>query len=350
MSDDLARANHSVPEAYLKGWAPEPGRVWSYRLLVPRQNYPEWQLRATASLARYTDLYTSSYSGADSDSFERWLNEAIEQPALAALAKVRADEPLREEDWRRLSMYAAALDLRTPASYMEQAERWSREIPETLSRTMSNLEHKLRRAARTGELSTAAPGGEALAFPIRVTRGPTQDGKVPIRAEVVMGREMWLWNQRRQLTSTADVLAKHRWSILHPHPGSEWFTSDHPVVRLNYYGEDHYDFRGGWGNPGTELILALSPRHLMYTKIGSAGLEGPTLSPEHTLLIQRFIAERAHRWIFARGQPRRAVWFRPRTVDQTAFQTERAVWDSWHERHREVESGPAKDISSGECA
>jgi hypothetical protein len=94
--------------------------------------------------------------GNDSDWFERWLNEEVEQPAAAVLAKVRPDEELDPAEWHRLAKYAASLDLRTPPSYVEQSERWSREVPETLQRTMANLENTVREAIRTGEIKKFA--------------------------------------------------------------------------------------------------------------------------------------------------------------------------------------------------
>jgi hypothetical protein len=349
MSDQLARAHHSVPEAYLKGWSVEPGKVWTYRLLVPRESYPDWKLRHTAGLTRYGDLNTSSYSGSDSDWFERWLNEEVEDPAASVMAKVRADQPLKPEDWPKLAKYVASLDLRTPVSYLEQSERWAREVPATLQSTMANLERNLRRAIRSGELASAvAQEPESQRFPLRLTMGPSIDGKLQVRAEVVVGRQMWLWNQRRLLTSTANILATHHWTILAPHPGSLWFTSDHPVVRLNYYGEDRYDFGGGWGNRGTEILVPLSPRHLLYTKIGSKWEGETTASIDQTFILQRFVAERAHRWIFASDTPKRPVWFRPRKVDLREFRAEAEIWKQWHEHHRMAELGPAQELGHPE--
>jgi hypothetical protein len=101
-----------------------------------------------------------------------------------------------------------------------------------------------------------------------------------------------------------------------------------------------------WGNRGTEIILPLSSKHLVYTQIGSEWKGDTTVSIDQTLLIQRFIAERAHRWIFARGNPQRAVWFRPRRVDQTAFWAEAEAWEQWHEHQRAAERGPAQQLGT----
>ena len=201
-------------------------------------------------------------------------------------------------------------------------------------------------ATKRGKLPTRPPV-TAEAFPIKVTLGPAEGGKVPVRAEVVTGREMWLWSQRHVLTDTAQVLAEHQWVILKPHPGSAWFTSDHPMLRLNFHTAENYSFLGGWGSRGTELIVPLSPQHLMYTRIGYKWGKDPVLSPEHTLQFQRLLAERAHRWIIAAGNPKRAEIFRPRRVDLDAFRTEKDAWKLWHDRNREVERGSAIDVSEG---
>jgi hypothetical protein len=158
----------------------------------------------------------------------------------------------------------------------------------------------------------------------------TVPGKAALRAEITIGRELWLHSMRHLLTNTASVLLDHDWCILKPYAGCRWFTSDHPVIRLNYNAQDDYDFGGGWGSRGSEVILPLSPVHLLYTQIGHAAPVVKSLSHDQTILIQRFVAERAHRWIIAHGKPMRAVWFRKRMVDMAAFQVEQEERKRWH--------------------
>jgi hypothetical protein len=88
------------------------------------------------------------------------------------------------------------------------------------------------------------------------------------QAEFIAGRASWVQSNHHLLTGAAPVLRKHRWSILRAARGAEWFTSDHPALKLNIYSDGRHDFGGGWGNPITRLILPLSPTHLMYTHIG----------------------------------------------------------------------------------
>src|SRR5699024_11588180 len=48
-------------------------------------------------------------------------------------------------------------------------------------------------------------------------------------------------------------------------------TSDNPVINLNYYRKDKYDFNGGWGVDNTCIMMPLTPKHLLYTQVGYNG-------------------------------------------------------------------------------
>src|SRR5262245_28833590 len=88
---------------------------------------------------------------------------------------------------------------------------------------------------------------------------------------------------------------------------------------LHYYGNGKYDLKGGWGNKGTNIIMPLSPRHLLFTQIGDASPERFTLTPKQTKQFQRFIAERSMRWIFANKPLGIVSKLRPRHINHEAF-------------------------------
>jgi len=342
----IARANHSIPRAYLRGWSNGSSDVWAYRLLVPSERYPEWEHKSIATLTKYNDLYTSIQRGVESDVFERWLHEEVENPVSESLEKVRRDEQLNASDWRALTRYAAALDLRTPAGYQEMTSRQQTYIPEVLSATLANAKRELTRAARKGtnlrELQNKRSrnelqfsGKNRLPFPLRVQTSSVSDSDVvELRVEVTIGRELWLHSVQQAVEVTSQVLLKHRWQIIRPPVGWGWFTSDHPVVRLNWYAPGSYDFGGGWDRKGSEILLPLSPTHLMYTLIG--GENHPTQVAPHEIAsaFQRFIAERAHRWIIATRAVKRALWMRPRVIDREMFAHETTIWQAWHTAQR----------------
>jgi hypothetical protein len=164
----------------------------------------------------------------------------------------------------------AAQDVRTPARLVEALHRWETELPALLDRTLKDavrLHEKAKASGKTLVQPPSAPNRDS--FPLRVTTEiePGEEmGK--LKAEIVAGRALWLHHMPELLTKTANVLHQHRWTILAPPRGLSWFTSDDPVIRLNYYKENSYDFKGGWNNKGTEILLPLGPCHLLFTKVG----------------------------------------------------------------------------------
>lgn len=158
-----------------------------------------------------------------------------------------------------------------------------------------------------------------------------------IQAEIVAGRDTWLKSQKYLLTKHEKVFSSHKWSIVEPAPGFEWLTSDHPVVRLNYYGSNSYDLRGGWGNKGTNLFMPISPKHLLFTQIGDEFPDRFTLSVQRTEMLQNYLAERALRWIFSRKRQTNVSKYRPRYIDAEAVKEEKAAWDRWHKEQSSSE-------------
>ena len=113
--------------------------------------------------------------------------------------------------------------------------------------------------------------------------------------------------------------------------------TDHPVLRLNYYGPGNYDFRGGWGNPGTEIIMPLSHRHLLYVQVGQKARNRFAFSREDTQTVERLIVKRAHRWVFARKPVAWVSQVKPRVVNCDAFLAEQNAWKQWHEDQLKAE-------------
>lgn len=91
----------------------------------------------------------------------------------------------------------------------------------------------------------------------------------------------------------------------------------------------------------TDIFLAPLAKHLVYCRVGYPQPCEQTASVGHTYLIQWSIAERAHRWIFARSPQRRAEWFRERRVYQALFVEKEAAWADFQDSQvREELSAP----------
>ena len=233
----------------------------------------------------------------------------------------------------------AAQDVRTPARLVENLQRWHKSLPEFFQNTLEKSVQKLESMKARGEEIRPAPSPLTEYFPLRVTT-EIQPGQEfgTIKAETVVGRGLWLFSIKHLLSKTAEVLQQHRWTIMTPPRGVEWFTSDDPVIRLNFHSINKYDFGGGWGSKGTEIFMPLSPSHLLYTQVGvRPPLRGTQFSPEQAGIIRRCIAEHAHRVIFASEPDPNMASLKPRTVNPDLVKDEQAQWSKWHEQQTRAE-------------
>lgn len=336
---DFHRDNHYVPCEYLKAWESSPGRVWLYRVLVSHTKVPLWNEKSIRGVAYHAHLYTRLAVGGATDEIEQWFDREYETPAAEVLQKVVSDSRLQPSDWRVLIRFLSAQDVRTPARLVEFLQRWYESFPDFFQTTLEKSVEKLESMKARGEEISIAPFPQADYFPIRVTT-EIQPGQEfgTIKAESVVGRALWLFSIKHLLSKTAEILQQHRWTIMAPPKGVEWFTSDDPVVRLNFHNHSKYDFGGGWGSKGTEIFMPISPNHLLYTQVGSQPPQrGKQFSSEQAKIIRHCIAEHAHRFIFASKPDANMASLRPRTVNAEILKDEDAQWSKWHEEQTEAE-------------
>ena len=308
-----------------------------------------WRERPIAGVGYLSHLYTRIAAGRESDEIERWLDREFENPAAEPIKKATSGSRLTQEDWRHLVRFLAAQIVRTPAYFVGNFPRWPAEAQKFLDSTLPELVREFEAAKRSGKSITVpdAPNRDSLPFRITAEAGPGEDS-VRLKATTVVGRGWWLSIMRHLLSGAGALrlLHEHRWSIVAPHQGSTWFTSDDPVIRLNCRGEGRYGFKGGCGELGTEIFLPLGPHHLLYTRIGHRPPpRGAVLPRAETEMIRRCIAEHAFRMIFGASQAEDVAKLRPRIVNDELLRSEREQWRNWHERQTEAErevsgSGP----------
>lgn len=341
MSSQVSRDNHFVSQFHLRLWSNDGHKVWTYRTLVSHQLVPIWQSCSIRGTAFIRDLYTTIIDDQEIDEFEKWIKDEFEDPAQEVLNKVLKDEKLTSLDWERLILFLGIQDVRTPASYIEHVNRWEHSIPEILDQSLKQSVSEVEEAYKEGrsiEISETKTESFKNALNIQITPSSNpQSSNAEITIKVVAGRGLWLENQQRLLKTTARVLLKHKWSIVKPSDGDHWFTSDHPVVRLNYDSDDRYDLKGGWDNPGGNIFMPLSPQHLLFTQIGDDLPDQDIFSYQTTLKIQRFLAQRAFRSIYAHKPMQIVSILRPRDVDRAAVESEKEQWKNWHNQQNEAE-------------
>jgi hypothetical protein len=77
--------------------------------------------------------------------------------------------------------------------------------------------------------------------------------------------------------------------------------------------------------------MPLTPRHLLFTQIGSESPARFSFSEEMTLKIQGFVAEPALRFIYALQPINRISLLHPRFVNPAVVKHEKEQWRKWHD-------------------
>ena len=103
-----------------------------------------------------------------------------------------------------------------------------------------------------------------------------------------------------------------------------------------------YDFKGGWGVKNGDILLPLSPKHLLYTCIGNRPkIRAATLDHHTAQFMRRIIIEHADRYVFSTEQSDVHL-IRPRTICAEQFMAERRAWDDWNREQSEAEAKLAR--------
>lgn len=343
---ELRRDNHFIPKLYLKNWA-QDGKVLSYRLLVPHQKVPLWKAYPLKAIAFRQDLYTYTLGDQVTDEFEHWLDSEFESPAAEAIQRVVQEKQLSRDDWKRLISFALCQDLRTPAHMRKFLERLHKTLPEMMNQTIDRCITRLTHAAVHGTPLEINPKAlQPSSFdncPFRLTSVPEPDGTHTFKAEAAVGRRIWLWQMRMLLTETIKKIEPKGWTILHAPQGITWPTSDNPLIRVGMYHDGSYKFGTGWKSDKADILLPISPKHLLHCNVGQRPvLRGTIVDRELAQTIRRIIVQHADQYIFS-IDPADIAELRPRVVDSQQHTEELQNWKNWGHEQDQIE----KKFASG---
>ncbi len=335
----LTRNNHFVPKLYLKNFASASNEVYEYRTLVSHPREAVWKAVHVAGTGYERNLYTRISRGEEADDIEQWLSREFETPASEPLQRVLEDRELSPIDWQLLTRFLASQIVRTPAFLIRNLPRWNEMAPRVLEQTLRDIEDRLRKAKERGQkITNGDPVPHTEYIPMRVERKDLPEEKrVQFTTKMVVGRGLWFYSMKHLLTSTLKVLPKHNWAILEAPSRLPWFTSDDPVICLNFRSETDYDFGGGWNRDRGNILFPLSPRHLMITEIGGNSYRRRVPSCYHARLFRKIIAQHAHRRIYSSTIDQKIPQLKPRVVNAEAFQTERTLWKAYYEDQSRAE-------------
>jgi len=330
--------HHFVPKSYLKNWQDSDGKICVYRTLVEHQKVPIWTKKSVAAVAYWGNLYTRFVSGQESDEMELWFDREFEAPAETVIQKVISNQRLTSGDWKILIRFLAAQDVRTPARLFEHMKSLHELLSEVLNEVMADLKEKIQEKGFV-ESMKSSPINNSNMFPLKLTKELKAGAEYgTIQAKSYVGRATWLFSIKYQLERTVKVLERHKWTIVAPADGYNWFTSDTPVIRINYFENGKYDLRGGWGNINGNIFFPLGPKHAMFVQVGHRSFsKGTKLNAAFTKEFLKFTAENSHRMIFSHFVDQNIPNLKSRLVDSEQIKREKEAIQSWHDENVRLE-------------
>lgn len=344
--DELRTKNHYIPSLYLKQWLDESKKIHVYKILVSHSKHRVWKKYYPQAIAYHKHLYTQMVAGVENDHFERWLDSRYESPAQNAIQKAISDQQLSRNDWHKLIRFLACQDVRTPARLLEHLNRCDHQ--KELQKSISEIVSRLESDPSTLERESSKVSHNDQNFPLKVTTElDSQKEMGLLKVESYVGRATWIHSMKHLLEFAEKVLLQHKWTIVKPAKGYCFFTSDNPVIKLNYRDENNYDFGGGWGRAKGNIIFPLGPQHAMFVEIGGKPpLRGSRLSEEATRELRKFTVEHAHRMIFTNAEDHDVPHLRPRVINNLAVKKEQQQLKHWHEQNSILEMQFSKDDNS----
>lgn len=333
--------NHFVSQGYLRNWCDSENYLWCYRTLVSHDNVNVWKKISPAAVAYHLHLYSQLKDQELDDEVEQWFDKEFESPAQSALNRAMKDSRLSSDDWNKIIKFVALHDVRTPARLQDHMERVQKWFPEILEKLQKDLPKQYSEWKQ--EKCHLIKYRDHI--PLKMTPIYEEgEEKAFIKIESYVGRSTWLFSLKHILNNTIKILHNHKWTIIRPCKGMKWFTSDNPVIRLNFISQDQYDLKGGWGVKRGNILFPLDPEHLLFTEIGcNPPIKGTRFNKEKTLFIRKIIAENSYRMIFSNEPDPDIERYAPRIVDYKLFRQEQEMWKKWHEENTLMEAKFAKE-------
>lgn len=293
--------NHYVPKVYLKQWA-TGNKVYEYRLLVSHEKVQKWNRVSISNTATVNYLYLYLEEGKLNDEMENYFSEEFEMKYSSFIEKVNNYKSLNDVDYEYISKLVVGQFIRTLSGYS-----WAQNIvQETFPEIVEELVRKIEERMETkGNLPKRELEKIDKLLPLKLETLQDQEENNFLKVETYAGKSTWLMSMKHLLGTTYKSLMATSWCIYDAPANFYWATSDDPVILLNYYGKDDYDFKGGFGNIGTEIIFPLSPNKLLYTKIGDEFEELYVKASYSTAnLFQKIIVEHAFSKVYSSEKAR----------------------------------------------
>ena len=307
--------NHYVPKTYLKQWANKT-KIFEYSLLVSHQEIPKWKESSISHTANINSLYIY-YDGEDmSDEMEDFFSEEFEMKYNSFLENLNPEKKFSEVERDYISKLIASQHLRTLKGFNRVQKFVVDTFPETIKEVCEELNQRW-------EITKSIPKTEeheqGKFMPVKTTIITDDCNDTMLKIETYAGKSYWLVAMKHLLQSTYKVLNNVSWCVYDAPKNYNWVTSDDPVIFLNYYGKNSYDFEGGWGNENTNIIFPLTPKKILFGQIGMELKNHDIATYEFADEIQKYIVENAYGKVYSIEKNVQIPKIRKRIVDQELF-------------------------------
>lgn len=335
MKKIIKRRNHFVPEMYLKSWSYDTSRIMEYRLLVAHEKEYLWKPSPIAGTAKIDNLYVRIENGEETDDFEDMFNHKYESKTKAIIDKICCDSTLSADEWKQIIDFVIVQIVRTPAFYSKILPVMIKIVDNSLEKCMDKLTKIDFESLKDEEYKEM--GKVDLPVSIQTIADNNDNECKIVKVSASVGKNLWLWSIENSFVKVLQRLHDFEWSILSSDEKCKWPTSDNPVICLNRYSKDPYDFWGVVGHIGNEIIFPISPYKALYVQIGKVYPRNIKLSFDASKRLKELIVNNAFRSVYCDKKDEEIPQIRPRTVDLKRFQEDRALVEEWYDVYKEQE-------------
>lgn len=287
--------NHYVPKTYLKQWATET-KIYEYALLVPHKDIPKWKEASISRTSSINSLYLYYDEGDMNDEMEDYFSEEFEMKYNSFIMKVNSHLLLDESDNEYISKLVACQHIRTLNGFLMVQEMITKDFNKMAEGVVSKMEKEFH---ETGTLAVKNETEHSNFIPLKVDINKDDNQQAKLEIQGYAGKSLWIYAIKHLLSSTYKILNNVSWCIYDAPPNFSWATTDDPVIFLNYYGKDDYDFKGGWGIENTNIIFPLSPKKLLFAEVGKNQKNYGIATYSFANSIQKYIVEHAYSKVYS---------------------------------------------------
>lgn len=308
---EFKRDNHFVSECYLNMWKGKLNKVYVCKKYIPRENYRLWTDKYPSQIGKIKNFYVRYDGEKETDDFEDLFSLGFENKLSIILKKIDNQENLTEEDKVVLYKFIATQRYKTIDGLSRIKSINERNLPNIMTNEIENFKFNPNSPKIESDL------GEFL--PIKIDFEKVDEKSTNVVATAINGKSLWLMGLKRLLLNGDKMLSNHKWIFIKAPAKKFWYTSDNPVITLNFNNENDYNFLGGFGSKGSNIIVPISPKILMLTQIGTDFTTFEVASEEFYNLIQKLICENATNCVYSCVEDANIVKYMNRKVNLEIF-------------------------------